>query len=222
MPSVMVIGASRGIGLELARQYAAAGWQVHATTRTLARPGKLGELSGDVTLYSLDVRSDADIAALAEALADAPIDVLIYNAGVIGSRGDGDEATRAETFRINSEAPILIATALLENVAASGQKKIAVMSSVQGSGRLGGKGGYLYGDSKGLLNAKFREVEPQWRSRGIAGVALHPGDVRTDMTGMLATLSPKKSVKGIRQVLADLNLETSGQFLDYKGKTVAW
>ncbi len=222
MPSVMVIGASRGIGLELARQYAAAGWQVHATTRTLARPGKLGELSGDVTLYSLDVRSDADIAALAEALADTPIDVLIYNAGVIGSRGDGDEATRAETFRINSEAPILVATALLENVAASGQKKIAVMSSVQGSGRLGGKGGYLYGDSKGLLNAKFREVEPQWRSRGIAGVALHPGYVRTDMTGMLATLSPKKSVKGIRQVLADLNLETSGQFLDYKGKTVAW
>ncbi len=218
----MIIGASRGIGLELARQYAEAGWQVHATTRTLERPGKLGDLPGDVTLYSLDVCSDAQIAALAAALGDTPIDVLIYNAGVIGSRSNGDEATRAETFRVNTEAPILVATALLGNVAASDQKKIAVMSSVQGSGRLGGKGGYLYGDSKGLLNAKFRESEPHWRGRGISAVALHPGYVRTDMTGMLATLSPKKSVKGIRQVLADLSVDTSGQFIDYKGKTVAW
>ncbi len=218
----MVIGASRGIGLELARQYAGAGWRVHATTRTLERPGKLGELAGDVTLHSLDVCSDAQIAALADALAGMPLDVLIHNAGVIGARGEGDEATRAETFRINSDAPILVATALLENVAASEQKKIAVMSSSQGSGRLGGKGGYLYGDSKGLLNAKFREREPQWRARGISAVALHPGYVRTDMTGMMATLSPKKSVKGIRHVLADLRPEDSGRFVDYKGRTVAW
>ncbi|NNE86065.1 MAG: SDR family NAD(P)-dependent oxidoreductase [Alphaproteobacteria bacterium] len=222
MPSVMVIGASRGIGLELARQYGEAGWQVHATTRSLALPGKLGALAGDVNLYSLDVCSDDDIANLAVALNDTPIDVLIYNAGVIGSRGEGDETTRKETFRINAEAPILVATALLDNVAASDQKKIAVMSSTQGSGRLGGKGGYLYGDSKGLLNAKYRECEPQWRERGIASVALHPGYVRTDMTGMMASLSPKKSVKGIRQVLAALSLADSGRFVDYKGKIVAW
>jgi len=218
----MIIGASRGIGFELARQYADAGWQVHATTRTLERPGKLGKLAGEITLHPLDVRSDADIAALAVELNVTPIDVLIHNAGVIGSRGNGDEATRTETFRINSEAPILVATALLKNVGASDQKKIALMSSVQGSGRLGGKGGYLYGDSKGLLNAKFREVEPEWRARGIISVALHPGYVRTDMTGMLATLSAKKSVKGIRRVLADLRPADSGRFVDYKGKTVAW
>ena len=148
--------------------------------------------------------------------------MLIYNAGVIGSRGAGDEATRAETFRINSESPILVATALLENVAASEQKKIALMSSTQGSGRLGGNSGYLYGDSKGLLNAKFRELEPQWRARGIASVALHPGYVRTDMTGMMSSLSPKKSVRGMRRVLDELRLEDSGRFVDYKGNTVAW
>ncbi len=218
----MIIGASRGIGLELARQYAGAGWQVHATTRTPERPGKLGDLAGDVTLYALDVCSDPQIATLAADLGDRPIDVLIHNAGVIGSRGDGDEATRAETFRINSEAPILVTTALIDNVAASEQKKIALMSSVQGSGRLGGKGGYLYGDSKGLLNAKFREAEPEWRARGITAVALHPGYVRTDMTGMLATISPKKSVRGIRRVLDELRPEDSGRFVDYKGKTVSW
>jgi len=222
VPSVAVIGASRGIGLELARQYAEAGWQVHATTRTPDRPGELGTLAGDVTLHSLDVRSDADVAALADALAGTPLDVLIHNAGVIGSRGDGDAETRAETFRINSEAPILVATAMLDTVAASGEKKIALMSSTQGSGRLGGKGGYLYGDSKGLLNAKFRESEPQWRARGVTATVLHPGYVRTDMTGQFATLSPKRSVKGIRQVLADLRPQDSGRFLDYKGRTVAW
>ena len=86
----MVIGASRGIGLELARQYAGAGWQVHATTRTLDRPGKLGEFAGDVTLHALDVCSDEQIAALADTLGQAPIDVLIHSAGVIGSRGEGD------------------------------------------------------------------------------------------------------------------------------------
>ncbi len=222
MPSVMVIGASRGIGLELARQYAEAGWHVHATTRTLDRPGKLGELAGETTLYALDVCSDADIAALAETLGDTPIDILIHNAGVIGSRGAGDAEMRAQTFRINTEAPILTATALLENVAVSGEKKIALMSSVQGSGRPRAGSEYLYGDSKGLLNAKFRELEPAWRARGITSVALHPGYVRTDMTGMMATLSPKKSVTGIRRVLAGLRPEDSGRFIDYKGNTVAW
>lgn len=222
MPSVAVIGASRGIGLELARQYGAAGWRVHATTRTPERPGKLSEMSGDVSLYRLDVRSDADIADLAAALGDAPLDILIHNAGVIGSRGDGDDATRAETFRVNSEAPILVATALLDNVAVSAEKKIALMSSTQGSGRLGGRGGYLYGDSKGLLNAKFRDAEPSWRARGITAVVLHPGYVRTDMTGHFATLSPKRSVKGIRAVLAGLTPADSGRFVDYKGRTVAW
>ncbi len=222
MPSVMVIGASRGIGLELARQYAGAGWRVHATTRALARPGKLGEVAGEVILYALDVCSDGDIAALAGALKGSSIDVLIHSAGVVGSRGAGDAATREQTFRINTEAPILTATALLDNVEASDQKKIALMSSVQGSGRPRAGSQYLYGDSKGLLNAKFRELEPQWRARGIVSVALHPGYVRTDMTGFMATLSPKKSVRGIRRVLADLRPEDSGRFADYKGNTVAW
>ena len=222
MPSVVIIGASRGIGLELACQYAGAGWQVHATTRTLERPGKLGEITGDITLYSLDVCSDAQIAALADTLGETPVDVLIHSAGVIGSRGAGDAETQAQTYRINSEAPILTATALLENVASSEQKKIALMSSTQGSGRLGGKSGYLYGDSKGLLNAKFRQIEPQWSARAITSIALHPGYVRTDMTGMLASLSPKKSVKGIRRVLDDLGPEDSGRFVDYKGNRVAW
>src|SRR5438132_10686953 len=101
MPTAMIIGASRGIGLELARQYAADGWRVHATTRTLAQPGPLGALVGDVVLHALEVRDGTQIASLAAALAQEGIDVLIHNAGVSG-RG----MSRAEVMAINAEAPM--------------------------------------------------------------------------------------------------------------------
>src|ERR671922_2064930 len=103
MPTAMIIGASRGIGLELARQYAAAGWRVHATIRTPAQPGALGALDGEVVLHALDVRHTPQIAALAQAVASEGIDVLIHNAGVAG-RGLAPEEVR----RINTEAPIRV------------------------------------------------------------------------------------------------------------------
>jgi NAD(P)-dependent dehydrogenase (short-subunit alcohol dehydrogenase family) len=204
MTTVAVIVASRGIGLELARQYAAHGCRVHATTRTVAAPGALGEVDGDVHLHPLDVVDDGQIAALAEVLAEEPIDILIHNAG------------------INAEVPIAKVAALLESVAAGGDKKVAVMSSVQGSGHPRSGSSDLYGDSKGELNKRIRAIEPEWRARGIAAVALHPGYVRTDMTGKSASLSPEESVRGIRNVLAGLTAKDSGRFLDYRGKDVAW
>jgi NAD(P)-dependent dehydrogenase (short-subunit alcohol dehydrogenase family) len=204
MTTVAVIGASRGIGLELARQYAAHGCRVHATTRTVAAPGALGEVDGDVHLHPLDVVDDGQIAALAEVLAEEPIDILIHNAG------------------INAEVPIAKVAALLESVAAGGDKKVAVMSSVQGSGHSRSGSSDLYGDSKGELNKRFRAIEPEWRARGITAVALHPGYVRTDMTGKYASLLLEESVRGIRNILAGLTAKDSGRFLDYRGKDVAW
>lgn len=222
MTTVAVIGASRGIGLELARQYAAHGCRVHATTRTVAAPGALGEVGGDVHLHPLDVVDDGQIAALADALADEPIDILIHNAGINAGRGGGNPETTALSMRINAEAPIATVAALLESVAAGGDKKVAVMSSVQGSGHPRSGSADLYGDSKGELNKRFRAIEPAWRARGITAVALHPGYVRTDMTGSYASLSPEESVRGIRHVLAGLTAKDSGRFLDYRGKDVAW
>jgi NAD(P)-dependent dehydrogenase (short-subunit alcohol dehydrogenase family) len=204
MTTVAVIVASRGIGLELARQYAAHGCRVHATTRTVAAPGALGEVDGDVHLHPLDVVDDGQIAALAEVLAEEPIDILIHNAG------------------INAEVPIAKVAALLESVAAGGDKKVAVMSSVQGSGHSRSGSSDLYGDSKGELNKRFRAIEPEWRARGITAVALHPGYVRTDMTGKYASLLLEESVRGIRNFLAGLTAKDSGRFLDYRGKDVAW
>ncbi|MBT4905911.1 MAG: SDR family NAD(P)-dependent oxidoreductase [Rhodospirillaceae bacterium] len=222
MTTVAVIGASRGIGLELARQYAADGCRVHATTRALDAPGALGAVGGDVHLHPLDVVDDGQIEALAGALSEEPIDILIHNAGINAGRGAGDPETTARSMRINAEAPIVTVAALLDSVVAGGDRKVAVMSSVQGSGRSRAGSPDLYGDSKRELNTRFRAIEPEWRARGITAVALHPGYVRTDMTGSHASLSPEESVRGIRNVLAGLTAKDSGRFLDYRGKDVAW
>src|SRR5215510_11905317 len=111
MPTGMIIGASRGIGLELAGQYANDGWRVHATTRTPAQPGSLGAVAGDIVLHALEVRDAAQTVALAAAVEHEGIDILIHNAGV-----SGWGMPRAEVMAINADAPIRVARALLPAV----------------------------------------------------------------------------------------------------------
>ena len=112
MPTVAIIGASRGIGLGFVEAYAADGWTVHATTRTPAAPGALGRVAGarggSVTLHELDVVNAGHITVLAMALSQTPLDVLIHNAGVYG-----DGLSRAQVMEINAEAPIRVVEALL-------------------------------------------------------------------------------------------------------------
>jgi len=213
----MIIGASRGIGLELARQYAADGWRVHATTRTPARPGALGALAGDVVLHGLEVREAAQIASLAAAVAQEGIDVLIHNAGVSG-RG----MSRAEVMAINAEAPIAVTQALLPAVRRSTEHKIVLMTSQLGAryGRRGGLG--LYGDSKAALNDAFRALAPEWGRQGVIAIVMHPGWVRTDMGGASASLSVTESVTGMRQVIARLTAAEHGRFWTWNGREHSW
>ena len=217
MPTVMIIGASRGIGLELARQYAAAGWRVHATTRTPGQPGALGALAGDIAIHELEVCNADHIAALARAVAHEGVDVLIHNAGV-SDRRLGEEAV----MRINAEAPIAVTQALLPAVERGAAKKIVLMSSQLGarygsSRRLG-----LYGESKACLNDAFRELAPAWGRAGIIAIVMHPGWVRTDMGGSAAPLSAEESASGIRQVIDDLTPAQHGGFWTWDGREHAW
>ena len=217
MPTVMIIGASRGIGLELARQYAANGWRVHATTRTPTQPGSLGALTGDVVLHALEVRDRAQIAALADAVVQEGIDVLIHNAGV-----SGWGMARDDVMAINTEAPIRVAQALLPAVTRSTEKKIVLMTSQLGAsyGRTRSLG--LYGDSKAALNDAFRALAPEWGRPGVIAIIMHPGWVRTDMGGASASLSVAESVIGMRHVIAHLTPVAHGRFWTWQGREHPW
>ena len=215
--SVLVIGASRGIGLELARQYAADGWRVHATTRAPQRPGALGRLAGDVVLHELDVRDGGQIAALGAALASERIDLLIHNAGVMDRR-----LGRGEVMAVNAEAPIRVTEALLDAVRRGGGKKIVLMTSQLGARHGSSRSLGTYGDSKAALNDRFRELAPAWGAEGLVAIVMHPGWVRTDMGGRGATLSVEESVTGIRQVIAGLGAAEHGRFWTWDGREHPW
>jgi len=217
MPTAVIIGASRGIGLELVRQYAAEGWRVHATTRSHGAPGALGDVPGDVVLHGLDVRDDEQVAALAQALRDEAVDVLVHNAGI----KDGGHS-RAEVMRVNGERPIRVAEALLDAVARAQPGRIVLMSSQLGARH--GRGGSLgdYGDSKAALNDRFRKRAPAWAGRGVIAIVMHPGWVRTDMGGASAPVAVRDSARGIRRVAAGLSARDHGRFLTYTGDEHPW
>ena len=217
MTTAAIIGASRGIGLELATQYAADGWRVHATTRSPDRPGTLGQLRGDVQIHELEVTDRAHQVAFGAALAGEAIDVLIHNAGVYGT------GMRAATVnRINAEAPIEVVEALMGAVLRSNQKKIALISSQVGARRGSRRSLGKYGDSKAALNDRFRAIERDWRAAGCLAVVIHPGWVRTDMGGSAASLSVAESARGIRRVMADLDESRHGRFWTWDGREHPW
>ena len=217
MPTAAIIGASRGIGLGLVGQYADDGWRVHATTRTPDRPGALGEIRGDVHIHELEVADRAQQQALAAALAGEAIDVLIHNAGVYGTL-----MRAAKVNRINAEAPIEVAEALMDAVLRSEQKKIALITSQMGARHGSGRRLGKYGESKAALNDRFRTVERDWRKAGCLAVVIHPGWVRTDMGGSSASISVEESARGIRRVMAGLDESSHGRFWTWDGREHSW
>lgn len=217
MPTVCIIGASRGIGLGFAEGYAKDGWRVYATTRTLDKPGALGKIGGDIVLHALDVTDSWQIAELAQALSGETIDVLIHNAAVMG-----DGMSRAQVMATNVDGAMNTTAALIDRVAASRQKKIAILTSQMGARRGGSTPWGVYGASKALLNDLFREAEPDWRKRGLAAIVFHPGWVKTDMGGAGASVTVKDSVAGMRKVLDGLEPADSGRFLTWQGREHQW
>ncbi len=217
MPTVLIIGASRGIGLELARQYYDEDWTVHATVRDPSADSLPATFRDRATLHSLEVTDRSHLNALAAALSETAFDVLIHNAGVFGKG-----MAREDVLAINAEAPIRTAEKLLPCVLQSDEKKLVLVTSQMGS--RGGKTGSLgvYGDSKAALNDAFRECEPVWREKGATSIVLHPGWVRTDMGGPNASVSVGDSASGIRKVIAALTPEQSGQFLTWQGREHPW
>lgn len=236
MPRVLVTGANRGLGLELARQYSAEGWEVLACCREPAAATELRGLAGGtgrVEPLALDVADLAAIDALAERLAGRPIDVLLANAGVYsvtpGRRddagqtlGDMDYEAWERMLRVNTVAPFKLAEALADDVAASEQKKIAIVTSGMGSIERTPGGFYAYRTSKAAVNMVGASLARDLAPRGILVALLSPGWVRTRMGGPSASLSPEESVRGMRARIAELDAARSGRFLKWDGSELPW
>ncbi|HXP75840.1 MAG TPA: SDR family oxidoreductase [Stellaceae bacterium] len=225
MPTVLVTGAGRGLGLEFARQYAADGWRVIATVRDLKKAKELGVLGSKVEIHGLDVTDLKAVAALGRELARDTIDVAIANAGVSLARnmtpGAIDEAAWIDTLKVNTFAPLALAGAVLGSVERSEGKRLVAITSRLGSIGANDAGGqYAYRSSKAALNAAWRSLALD--HRGVIAVVLHPGWVKTDMGGAGAPVSPKESIAGMRRVIAKLTPADSGRFFNYDGAEIPW
>ncbi len=223
MPTVLITGAGRGIGLELTRQYSDDGWTVIACCRRPAVATALRQMGGKVEVETLDVASESDIADLGRRLKDRSIDVLINNAGIFGPREGIDAAQWLEVFRVNSIAPFLIARELADQVARSDRKLIVSLTSRMGSiEATADSGATIYRSSKAALNMAMKGLSIELKPRGISVVVFHPGWVQTDMGGKEAPLAPIDSVAGLRRVIAGLGPADSGRFLNYDGTPIPW
>jgi NAD(P)-dependent dehydrogenase (short-subunit alcohol dehydrogenase family) len=225
MPTVLVTGAGRGLGLEFAKQYAADGWHVHATVRDPKKAGALQALGSAVAVHRLDVRDFKATAMLGRELAREAIDVVIANAGVSpGHRisiTEIDEDAWLETFAVNSLAPMALAGALLPALKRGEGKRLVAITSRMGSiGDNTAGGSYPYRASKAALNAAWHSLANDHRE--VIAVVLHPGWVRTDMGGASAPVAPKESIAGMRRVIAKLTPAESGKFFGFDGAEIPW
>lgn len=216
MPTVLIVGASRGIGRGFVTCYHSRGWEVHATVRN---PADSIHFPNGVVSHLMDVTSREQIDEASSRLRDKKIDLLIHNAGV--GKGTPEELM----MRINTDAPFTVIEAFLPQVLASEQKKIAIMSSQLGSRERFGGGSTpvdAYGKSKCLLNDRFRASELAWREMGLTSVVVHPGWVITDMGGPSAALTVDQSVCGMFDLLSALCPSQSGGFYTFEGKAHPW
>ena len=218
MPTVLITGANRGIGLEFARQYKADGWDVVATVRE--HSPELDALN--VRVERLDMRNLDAVAGFGERLDSLAL--LVANAGTYGPKSpeSGQEGEEwLETFAVNTVAPYLLAKSVLPLVERVGGKLIAV-SSRMGSIEDNTSGGYIaYRSSKSALNMAWRSLAIDNRDRVTCAV-LHPGGVQTRKGVRSDPLSPDDSVSGMRKVIDDLTQADSGGFFSHDGSQIPW
>jgi NAD(P)-dependent dehydrogenase (short-subunit alcohol dehydrogenase family) len=239
MPSVLITGANRGLGLEFVQQYAGDNWDIIAACRAPATASKLQALAAKnsrIKIEELNVAEENSIKALAKKLDGAAIDVLINNAGIFsGGKGsgvaDGDDSQNfgsidgeawEKVLRINTISPILMVQAFVPHLLRGKQKKAINITSRMGSIAEMGSGYIAYRTSKSALNAAMLVAAHDLKDHNITIVNLHPGWVKTDMGGPDAMLEAESSILGMREVIAGLGPDDTGRFLSYEGQNIPW
>jgi len=220
MATICITGANRGIGLELARQFKGRGDEVVAVCRKPS--AELADL-GVRIIDGIDVTDDAAVGRLAKALGDTTLDILVNNAGVLSdeSLADLDFDRIRRQFEVNSLGPLRITAALRGNL--KDGAKVAIVTSRMGSIEDNTSGGrYGYRMSKAAVNMAGRSLAHDLESDGVAVVILHPGFVRTGMTGHTGLIDPDESAAGLIARIDELTLETSGAFRHANGEHLPW
>lgn len=222
MPTILITGANRGLGLEFTRQYAAAGWRVLGTVRDPLAGKAVSDAGAEV--YVADMSDLNSIQRLKGSLAGVEIDILLNNAGIYGenqSFGSVDADGFMKVMRVNALAPLKMAEAFADQLAK--RKIIAAVSSMMGSIAENTSGNYYaYRASKAALNMVLKSLALDLAGRGITTVALSPGWVRTDMGGPSAPLAPTEAIAGMRAVLDKVSLNDSGKFFHFDGRELPW
>jgi NAD(P)-dependent dehydrogenase (short-subunit alcohol dehydrogenase family) len=247
--TVLITGASQGIGLEFARQYAALGWRVIATHRRAATPEKLAQLAARhplVQVERMDVAAPAEIEALGARLKGAPIDILLHNAGLVrtdpldkpgGNQnqlfGSLDYGLLDDFVHTNVAGPLMITEALLENVKAGRRKIIVAISSAAGSVSLppfmpNGSpvpDHYWYRITKAALNSAMVLLAAQFKPEGVTVVMFHPGGVQVESFGSLpipGLETPEQAIGKMIRTIDGLSIKDTGRFLDNDGTDRPW
>jgi NAD(P)-dependent dehydrogenase (short-subunit alcohol dehydrogenase family) len=230
MTVVVISGASRGLGLEFARQYAAEGAKVFAGARNIECAEALKVLAGGsdgrVSAHSLDVSNERSAREFARLVGEAPVDILIANAGVIGGRDQHRLETldidgAAEVFSINTLGVLRLGKALACNLKKAKGRFIAI-TSLMGSIADAGGGYYAYRMSKAALNMAMRALAGDLRGAGVVCVPMSPGWAKTDMGNPGAPQEVDATVAAMRARIAALTPADSGRFLSWDGGELPW
>jgi NAD(P)-dependent dehydrogenase (short-subunit alcohol dehydrogenase family) len=229
--TVFITGANRGIGLEFTRQYLRDKWSVIATCRHPENANELNSLhddtSGELIVEKLDITESDQIEAVHEVVSDKlnGLDLLINNAGVYGEK-DGFEDLSAKDLRqpfdVNCVGSFRVTRAFLD-LLRENRGNVALLTSLMGSiedNRSGGSNPYRI--SKAALNMLGKTLAEDYRDEGLYVAILHPGWVRTRMGGPNAKISVEESVSGLREVIARLDADRSGEFYAYDGEKRPW
>lgn len=220
MSNVVITGANRGIGFELAKRYSEAGYSVTAVCRNNSK--QLTELDVDI-IEGIDVTKTADLLRMKEGLGNTRIDILINNAGLLNhdELGDLDARMLRAQYEVNAIAPLRVTESLLDNL--ESESKVALITSRMGSIADNGSGSrYGYRMSKSALNAAGKSLALDLKDKEIAIVLLHPGYVQTDMVGGRGDISPATAAERLMQRIDELTIETSGRFFHSNGDELPW
>lgn len=235
MPTVLITGANRGLGLEFARQYGLDGWRVIATCRNPDSAIKLKNITGDVDILGMDIENHNQVFEVASNLKEVAIDLILNNAGATGPKdvttsfGDIDVDAWLDLIRLNTISPLKVSEAFINNVKASQWKMIAFISSRSGSITERGTlphhlrgGNYSYRSSKSALNALAKSLAFDLIPIGIGVLVLHPGWVNSGAGDSNATLDVETSVTGMRKIIAGFTSTQTGSFINYDGESIPW